>query len=219
MSTLADLPIERVELTMPRYGAWRADVTLSSGTPPSGQVTLVIAKLELVGAVTRAGLDSADCPRLVVVGAPGWGRTLEKPLSYQSDAGVRLKTVLRDLAKLADETIVQPDDAPIGQHFEAIPTRAVETRLRDVLSALHRVGHVPRWRVDPDGVTRFGARTGEDVTDKVRVLRRNAGLGMRRLSSESAADFLPGNEVEGEAIERVTIYETAGHIVAEAWAA
>lgn len=219
MSTLDDFNIERVELTIPRYGAWRADVVLSSGTPPTGKVTLTIAALELAGTVQRSGLDAAERPRVVVVGAPGWGRTLEKPLSYQSDAGVRLKTVLRDLAKLADETIVQPDDAPIGQHFEAIPTRATVTQLRDVLSALHRVGHVQRWRVDPDGVTRFGPRVGTDVTDKVRVLRRNAGLGMRRLSSEAASDFLPGNEVEGEAIERVTIYETAGHLEAEAWAA
>lgn len=217
MSTLANLPIERLELALPRLGAWRADVVLASGSPPEGEVTMIVGDLTLAGYVERGGLDSADRPHLVVVGGAGWERPLEDPLSYQSDAGVRLRTVLSDLAALAEEPLEQPADTSVGQHFEAIPSRSGDTRLRDVLESLRRAGHLPPWRVDVDGVMRFGERVGEDITARARVLRRNAAAGMVSLGVDSVALALPGNAIDGETIERVVIREAPGSLVIDAW--
>lgn len=219
MSTLAGQPIERVELAIPKLGSWRADVVLVGGEAPTGKVQLVVGDLELAGTAFEGGLDSADKPHLVVVSAPGWELPLEEPLSYQGDAGVRLRTVLQDLATRADEQLEQPTDTSVGTHFEALPSRSGDTRLRDVLAALRRVGHVPGWRVDADGVTRFGERSGGDVTDRGRILRRNAALGLRVVGLEATAvsAFLPGAQIEGAPIDRVVVRETSARLEAEVW--
>lgn len=218
MSTLAGLPIHRAELAIPALGAWRADVILASGEAPSGAVELVVGDLTLQGTVLRSGLDAPARPHAVVVGAPGWERPLERPLSYQSDAGVRLSTVLQDLATLADEPIEQPTDAQLGRHFAAPMSRTGDpVYLRTVLSALQRTGTLAPWRVDPDGVTRFGARTGSAVTARATVLGRNEAVGQRRLGIDSPASFLPGNTLDGEPIVRLVIREKPGRLEAEVW--
>lgn len=213
MSTLAGLAVEQLELAIPSKGSWRAEAILSASSAPTGKVALVVGDLELAGTAERGGLDFADHPHLVVTGAPGWERVLEQPLSYQSDAGVRLRTVLQDLASLADEPIEQPVDANIGPHFVAV----AGVSLRDVLAELRLRGHLEAWRVDADGVTRFGARAGADATEKGRVLKRNAALGTRRVGPESVAAFMPGNLIEGETIDRLVVRERSGRLEVVTW--
>jgi hypothetical protein len=218
VSALGGLPVERVELAMGRVGSWRADVTLTSGEIGEGPSTLVIGDLQLLGTVVRAGLDSPDRPRAVVVGAPGWERELARPLSYQSDAGVRLASVLKDLSARSEEPIEQPSNATLGSHFAAPATsRRGRVRLRDVLATLHRMGHVPPWRVDPDGVTRFGARVGVEVAGRVAEMERNAGLGMRRLGIDDPLPFLPGATLGGETITRLVVRERGDAREALVW--
>ncbi|MEQ9321676.1 MAG: hypothetical protein RIF41_21090 [Polyangiaceae bacterium] len=218
MATLAGISVERVELVMERYGSWRADAVLTAGEPPTGQVTLEVSGLELLGTVLASGLDSPDRPRAVVVGAPGWERELAAPLSYQSAAGVRLATVLTDLASRSGEPIEQPADVPLGRHF-ATPGSSRRRRilLRDVLTALATMGHVAPWRVDPDGVTRFGDRAAEEVSARATELSRDAGLGRRTLGIDEPAAFLPGALFEGEVIKRLEVHERQDKTEAVIW--
>lgn len=210
MSTVAGLPIDRVELNVPLRGAWHADMTLTSGAPPTGQVHLVIGELDMLGTVLddQAGNDAPDRPHLTVVGAPGWDRLLLRPLSYRADSGVRLASVLADLATLAGEPIEQPTSRSIGTSFCAVAssTRAV-VRLRDVLATMQRSGHVEPWRVDPDGVTRFGDRVGVEVSSRAIEMSRNAAVGMRRVGIDDPSDFLPGNTLGGTTIQRLVVRE------------
>lgn len=220
MSALNGQPIGKVTLAMPRYGSWRADVLLTQGEPPTegAATTLVVGDLTLAGTVLRSGLDAPGQPHATVVGAPGWERAITAPLSFRSDVEVRLSTVLKDLAKLAGETIEQPTERTIAQHFTAIANKTqARLRIRDVLAALYRAGYVEPWRVDADGVTRFGARVGTEATGRATKLRARADLGQVVYGVDAPAQFIPGNTVEGETIERLVVRETAGKLEAEVW--
>jgi hypothetical protein len=218
VTTLGDRTTMHVELSMARFGAWRANVVLSHGEAPDiGATTLVVGDLELSAYVLIAGLDAPERPRATVVGGHGWELPLLAPLSYQSDAGVRLRTVLTDLASRAGETVEQPTDRSVGSHYAVPASPRSTTRLRDVLSALHRGEYVEPWRVDPDGVTRFGARAGVDVTDLGLELRRDAAVGARILNIDSPASFLPGNIYDGETIVRTVVRESSSNLEASLW--
>jgi hypothetical protein len=137
---------------------------------------------------------------------------MPSPTSYFSDAGVRLSTVLKDLANRAGETIEQPADRTLEPHY-AVPAM----RVREALSALQRAGYAPPWRVDPDGVTRFGDRTPVEFTGRATVMRRNAALGLAVVGLENPAGLLPGNTLEGATIVRLVVQETSGKLTAEVW--
>jgi len=218
MATLAGISVDRAHVIIGRYGSWRADVVMTSGEAPTGAAVLEVSGLELTGTVLSSGLDSPERPRAVVVGAPGWEAELVEPMSYRSDAGVRLATVLKDLASRAGEPIEQPTDAPIGSHFHA-PASSSWRRvlLRDVLTTLTRLGHLPAWRVDPDGVTRFGDRTPSEATARAVELERDAGLGRRRLGIDEPSAFLPGATYDGEIIRRLEILEHHSKTEAVIW--
>lgn len=213
MSDVGGIPVERCTLSLPRFGAWRAVAKLIGGSAPTGPVSLTVGDLVLEGTVLRGGLDDSDDPSVTVVGAPGWDRAIRSPLSYQSDGGVRLRTVLADLSTRAAEPIDQPGDVSLGQAW-AIPAAG---RLRDALAALHRAGRLERWRVDPDGVTRFGARAGAEVTSRAEVLKRDQSLSQLEVGIDSVADMLPGNLLEGATILRVLVHESRARLYAEVW--
>lgn len=214
MSTLNGAAVVRAEVSIPRLGAWSADLVLAATEVPSGAVVLAVGDLELHGTVSLAGLDAPGKVHVSVVGGAGWDRDPAAPISHQSDGGVRLSTVLADLAKSAGQAIEQPTDRTIGERFAA----PAGTRHRDVLAVLQRAGYVPPWRVDPDGVTRFGARVGTPVTARATELHRDAGLGVVTLGVDSPASFLPGNTLEdGSTIERLNVRETSGKLEVDAW--
>ncbi len=151
-----------LSLYFPNAGAWRADMTLESGdAPPVGStVSLSCADLVLSGGVLRADVDAAGKPHAVIVGGLGWQSLVTRPISFQSDAGVRLSTVLTAIASASGEKLQQPTDKTIGDYYEVVASRdGAPVRWLDVLNDLARNGYVEAWRVDPDGVTRFGARS------------------------------------------------------------
>ena len=218
MSKLGDLTVTRLELAYPRFGAWWADCLLAGETAPTGPATLVVGDLTLVGSVLRSGLDATGKPHAVVVGGAGWEKALAAPLGYQADVGVRLKTVLTDLTARAGELMEQPADRALDLNFAAIAsTPRVPVRLRDVLSALYRAGYVERWRIDPDGVLRFGARAGAPVTGRATVIRRNHALDKRVLGIDGPAQFLPGATVDGVTVQQLYVHETSGKLQAEVY--
>lgn len=220
MSTLGASRIAKVETLLPRSGSWHADVTLDGGDLPSGIVVLTIGDLVLNGGtVQRAAYDAADKPHVVIFGGAGWHGLISKPISFQSDGGVRLSTVLSAIARGAGQTIEQPTDATIGDYYECIAARPGEpVRWSDALAELVRAGHVAPWRVDPDGVTRFGARPATAVTARATVLSIDAAVGKTTYGVDAPAQFLPGHTVSGAAISRVVIRETSGKLELDVYA-
>lgn len=235
MSTLGTAPVRSLAVVWPRAGAWRADVTLEGGAsgaeaPTVGErVTLTVgtaaASRAFVGTVIHSGLDAPGLPHVVLQGGAGWERLATSPLAYQSDAGVRLSTVLRDLATRAGEAVEQPADRILGTTYALHASRYADPmRLRDALVSLARVGALGPWRADPDGTTRFGARStdGQAVAVRATVLRRDSGVGLVVLGIDDPSGIAPGmlapvSATETAVVGRLVVVESSGKLEAEAW--
>lgn len=221
-TTLGTTRVHRLTpFDMASYGGWKAEMTLEDGDPPAVGSTpsLTVGTLVLRGGtVTRSELSAPAKPHVVLVGGAGWLKLIATPLSWHEDTGVRLRTVLADLATAAGQTIEQPTDRDIGEHYEVIAARDGDpVRYADALDDLAEEGLVGRWRVDPDGVTRFGPRPGVEVTVRATVLGRDGGPGYTRLGIDDPLPFLPGNRLSGAPIARLKVTESSGTLEAQTW--
>lgn len=220
MSTLGAQTVSRCEFAIPMYGTSRGDVIPETGAPPAvgARLTLTLAGLPVVVTVVTSGSDGPDNAHVVVKTGVGW----DVPLvgrSYESAAGVRLATVLRDLARDAGETFAAfPPDKAIGFVYDRPgSTAAHATTGRAVLAMLWRLKHIPPWWVDLDGRTQFGPRPAGAVVGRVDVIRRRAQVGLRVLGIDAPAGFLPGRTIEGTVIRKLVIQEKASSLTAEAY--
>jgi hypothetical protein len=216
LSTLGSVHVLESTITIPEWGAWQVDCSLEGGTPPTGDLVLKTGSAVFKGRTLRSGFDGPDRPRVVIVGALGWQGSITAPLSFQSDAGVRLSTVLSAIARGAGQEIVQPTDVTIGNYYELVASRPGEiVRWADALDDLVRSGYVQPWRVDPDGVTLFGSRTPKEVAARATVLKQNAGVGITKYGIDDPIDFLPGNTIGGVKIARVVLREKSSKFEAD----
>lgn len=220
MSRLNDSQIHTLTLLVPKGGDWRADIVLDGGPLPTGTVTLVVNDLQMTGSVLRADFDAADRPHAIVVGALGWQSLVTSPVSLQSSSGIRLKTVLGILSRTSGQTITQPDDRTIGDHFEIGASRPGEPiRWVDVLNDLVRLGHVTTWYVDIDGVTKFTSRVNNAVPSEIRatLMRHDTAIGLYTFGIDSPKSFLPGNTVDGIPISKLVLREVMGKMEADVY--
>ena len=215
MSTLGKSRLFSVSSYLPEQGDWRAEMILEQGDLPAfGATTLTISDLSLATYVTRTGFDGPDRPSVVVMGAPGWQKNVTRPISFQSDSGVRLSTVLDAIATGAGHRIEKPTDTTIGSYYEIVASRAGEpVRWCDALNDLVKGGFVSTWRVDPDGITRFVPRVSQAVSSRATVIgNRDQVTGRTTYGIDSAFQFLPGNTVEGNTIGRAVIREISNRL-------
>lgn len=150
-------------LHVPFAGRWLVDLELDGTAVPSGSAKVTIGTLSLVGTIVPqfSGLYASLVRVRVVAGAGGWSRVVA-PRSYHDDGGVRRADVLGALARDVGETVdTAGDSTRLGIDF----VRVAEAGAR----ALEGVLGATPWRVDFDGVTRYGARA-------VAALARDAEL-------------------------------------------
>jgi hypothetical protein len=225
VSTLGRERVKRAELHLPRYGTAWARVETVENAVPAGPATLTLRDLALVGTVlpARGGLNSPSSWVGIWVNGAGWDTVLPTTRPpYHGPAGVRLRSVLSDLAvDCGNLAIVLPTDAIIGPHWlrhQRGADRKPRTG-RDELAALVRARHIPTWYADALDVTRFATRTSGAVTATVRVLSRDLDRGRRVVGTESPAAFVPGATFEGATIERVVVREDESGLTLETWEA
>ncbi len=222
MSTLGASRVLSCDLAIGEGGSWRADVILEGGDLPAvgSTQTLTLGDLSMTGVILRAADDAPDRPHVVIEGASGWDKLITMPLAFQSDVGVRVSAVLRALALGAGQTIGPVADIVIGNYYECLASRPGEpVRYRDALNDLMRNGSIPIWRVDADGVTRFGARAGAAPTARATIISRGMGVGRITIGLDSPASFLPGMPFENGTIARIDFRETAHKLEADLWLA
>lgn len=215
--------MSRIEVHIPWAGEWIAHAVLEvGGVPEPGPAQVKIADLTLDGGRVLAphrGLDGPDQPTCVVLGGAGW-RTLLSMGEYSSIAGVRLSTVLQDLAGIAGEPYDAPPDVLLGSAYGwSAATSTAPRRARGVLDELVSRGAVPTWRVAPTGRTVFSPWPSIGASDGIaRVLSRKLSVGQRKLGLDTrAAALLPGATLEGDLIRRTILIDTAGALTAEVW--
>lgn len=212
MSTLGAQRLQSVTLHWPTWGQWWARVSTEIGTVAAGKATLTIGDLSLVGTVLpgRFGESAPSSWEAIVTGGAAWDTVLPPRAAYQNDDGVRLKTVLGDLARECGATIVQPKDAPLGA-YHARPLVGPTNRPwtgKNELDTMVRAKSIGGWWPDAGDVTRFGARPAGDVTAEAREQPGAPTRGLRVIGVDSVAAFAPGRTWKGVIIARMVVRET-----------
>lgn len=198
-ATLANVGISAGTISFPEYGTWRANVEIESDKVLTGKQTIKVGNVELIGDIVpgRGGI-SAGIAKYLVKGGLAWDREL-KPRPYQSDAGVRLHTILKDIAKEIgeDERIVLPKDRPIGKWINRF---GGSFTARDLLTH-----YVPRWWLDPSGVVQCADRNPGSVSAIHQVTGRDISRRIRHVATDDVKAFAPGLTFEGDRIVLVVV--------------
>jgi hypothetical protein len=207
MALLGARRVTALSLTLPPSGAWLGEATLDSGEPPTaGTATLTIGDLELSCTVLpdRGGLDAPARPTVVLAGGSGW-RTKLPVGAFASPGGVRLSTVLADLARLTGERVGPATEVQLPPDYGW----PAGTRGLAVLADLVSRGALPMWRITPRGWTVFTPWPASGAADAFGVIvDRDLARGVRAAAlSDRIAAWLPGATVEGTTIARVRLLE------------
>jgi len=224
MSNLGGALVDSIVCHVPPSGAWWATVVLSTGIDPpvvGSATTLAIGDLTLAGGIIRSGMEAPSSPRAVVVGGPGWWRPLEKAASWQSDAGVKLSTVLDALMKATGESLTKPEEARpfVAYGWPAGGAYAPSTGAM-VLGDLVTRGALSSWHVEPAGGAVCEAWPSIGEPKDVRVMERRLDVGMRVVGLDTRVKaYLPGSTIEGVPVRRAYFRETAGKLQGDLWAA
>lgn len=141
-------------ITMPRIGAWHADLTLDASAPVEGPQTISIGdSVKLSGTVFRSGLIGGRVSLRMVGGAARMATRL-RPKFYR---GVTARIVLSDIAREAGEALSSRIEASLLSRMLSKWVRmagsASEALL--VLSTTLLVG----WRIEADGSLWLGEET------------------------------------------------------------
>ncbi len=172
-------------ISFPYYGAPVGDLVLATSSDlPATMSPLVIGNLTQQCTIARQATFAASRSARVVGGANKWRTTLPAR-GYSHEAGVKLSSVLNDVARECGETIVVASDRVIGKHY--IREQAKAER---VLS-LELDGH---WYVDLTGVTRTVERQTSAIVTPFTVISWSGGKGLFEIATEDLASWQPGRK-------------------------
>lgn len=207
MSDWASLDGSRVvsaRVTIPYYGAWTADVMVSTdGTIPTN-ASLVLGNLTLVGAALRQGAYAGAWYARLVAGYGGWQKFV-KAQSYKSDTGILRSLLLKDAAAAVGEKISVSNDSIVGQMYvrESAPASRILTYLAGTL-----------WFIDPAGVTQVGVpRLATPITSQFEVTAANPAKGSYTVATDALTDWTPGRTFTAPTVPTPVTIGSVTHVV------
>lgn len=181
--TLNSIPLVGAALVEPAWGIWQADVVAASGELQSGAATLELGGRKLQGTIIGGGVAREEGRYRLVAGAGGWRKPLPSR-AYKNGGGVRLETVLSDLAREAGEKLGTVDQAKrIGKAF--VRQAGVGTL---ALNELVTEG----WYVDDAGVTQIGTRPASSFAEPFVLMGERTNRGLVTLAAEAISGLRPG---------------------------
>lgn len=178
--------VRLARLTIPRVGAWLADVWTDDEITPeelAEPMTFRAGGSPLVGSLVR-GETWQGSTRLRLVGGQGGWRRRVPARWYVADAGVRPSQVASDVAKECGETISQgvASDAPLGAWYARQAWSASRT--------LAQLG-LP-WRILDDGTTSLQGWPVGAIGSTFDVIAYDAARCIVELATDAPADWRPG---------------------------
>lgn len=185
-ATLNGTPVTELRVVLGSSGQWHAEGTTDRAVALEGVATLVVAGLTLVGRSYRGGPYLGEGKFRLRAGADdgstGWSKVVPGR-SWQKRP--KLSTVLADIARECGETIevTAAQDREIGPFLVRLRCPAAR-----VLNWL-----VDSWRIDADGVTRIGERTGSLAASRYDIQDHDPASGMTTIAPDAPGDFLPGD--------------------------
>lgn len=187
-----------VQLLMPFFGVWVADVDLDPDLPtiPSGKVALTIGTSSLVGTVDArsSGKFGEKGKARVVAGGGGWEKTIG-PQPFDNKVAVLSSSVLASTAAEVGEQVVDTAPVNFGRHYirHAGPASSVLAG-RD-------------WYVNAEGVTIVGPRALVPMTPAIEVLGWDPIEQRAELASD--APIFPGTILVDPKFGPVTVRDVA----------
>jgi hypothetical protein len=175
-------------LLIPNVGIWTADLLLATSQGLSGVVAVTIGNLNLSGFVYRVAEYGGQTRVRLVGGSGGW-RTPVDAQGYGSSSGVKLSSVLHDVASACGETVKLPKDTSVGPAF----VRAADIA-SDVLWQAYNQGFIPGWYIDPNGVTQCAVWPTVQVGTPFTVTDQRPEDGVVVVATEDYVSWLPGSQ-------------------------
>lgn len=189
MNTLAGRRITHASIDVPGWGLWHADVSIDEEASLSGSVELSLADLSLRGTILFGGPYQGRSRYRIVAGGGGWGRILA-PKSYESDAGVKVSTVLGDAANGCGERMETiPPTRKVGPSFTRPSDQPASAVLEQIAPSA--------WYVDEAGLTRLGVREASAPVGSFTRVARDEARGTIEIASDTIAWIRPGLVVDG----------------------
>lgn len=189
LATLNGAPISRGRVQVPAWGLWWSDLDLQDPEEFSSgdAANLQFADVAAVGTIISGGVVHGRARYRIVGGSGGWSKPIAAR-GYTNDLGVRKDKVLTDAANDAGESIDSPPTDSLGPHFAR--TAGLASRvLNDV---------TPRgWRVDFDGVTRFGLRPTTTYQGEGTRSRIDPNVQVIDVVTDEIATLVPGVVIDG----------------------
>jgi hypothetical protein len=215
-----EFPVTRGMITMPRVGAWYANLHLSGLEAPSGKVELRSGETVLRATVNRAAVEAGVTRVRVVAGGDG----LRKPARPKHYTTPIVNLVMTDLARDAGETLASDLDPQVARlQLQAWTTLAVETGT--AIAVLLDVAHLHRplvdqqlgWRVRADGALWAGRESwpASPVLD-FRIVEQSAEEAFLMLGV-IAPEIVPGTVVAGVRADLVEHVITPGECKTKIW--
>lgn len=171
-----------LDLAIPLYGMWSADVTiaLDDAVPDTGP--LVVGNLTLQGFVYRQALYGGSRRLRLVAGYGGWRKPVPAQ-QYSLSSGVRASLLLGDAAKLVGERVNVPNDRIVGSTYTRTAGLAA-----DLLAEL--AGDA--WFIDAAGVTQIAAWPTGAIRSSFLVTDQDGASGRITVATEDYAEWMPG---------------------------
>lgn len=178
-----------LRVTLPEWGTWYAEASLDGEHTLTGRCTIAMADLTLQGVVLSGGPDKGRSFYRIAGGRGVWAKELAAK-SYQDDGGVRLATVLADVAA---ETAEVFDAATVGTRrlgSSFVRPRGPASRVLELVAP-------GAWHVGEDGITRLGKRAAGKLPSDATLGVFDRARNTVEVSSDAIKTILPGVVVEG----------------------
>jgi hypothetical protein len=188
-------------ITIMALGIWSADLLLDRVASVSGQQTLVLGPLSMLGTQIIEGSFTGSTRVRLVGGYGGWRKTIPAK-SYNHSAGVKKSTVLGDAASACGEKVSIASDGAVGTAF--VRQAAVAARV------LEQVGDF--WWVRNDGMTVVGPRDTSQIVSAFDVVSAQLAIGQIFVATDAVQDWTPGRTFQTETISRRTLSSVIHHI-------
>lgn len=184
-------------------GIWSADLLLDqvADIASGQQVSLVLGALTMKATSIIEGTFTGSTRVRLIGGFGGWRKQVPAK-SYQHNAGVKKSTVLGDAASVVGEKVLIDSDGALGTAFvrQACPAARV----------LEQVGDF--WWMQPDGTTRIGARSSDQIVSAFDVVSAQLAIGQLFIATDVVEDWTPGRKFQTATISQRTLSSVMHHI-------
>lgn len=187
-------PVVRATISMPRHGAWIAQVEVASPTAATGRCVLDVDGMLFNGTIRRGGSWQNVCRYSVVGGTNGLPNSI--PARFYSN--VPLSIPVRDLLTEVGQPISATADnlslfLQQWVRMAGTAATALETLLTEANAS---------WRILDDGTAWFGSESWPTVNISASVLAEDTAAGMAEVAAATPA-FRPGTTWQGRRISYV----------------